>query len=226
MNEKIGLFGGTFNPIHSGHVKAGLEVKARFGLSKVLFIPSYIPPHKGISDIASAGDRFRMVEFVCRDHPGFVASSIEVDARETSYSILTLERAKELYPKARFFFILGVDAFLEIGTWREYERVLSECLFIVITRPGFRLEAASHVLGERLATVLLRTGEKGSLDETLFSRYQVFLLPIEALDISATDIRNRLRRRQSIIGLVPEAVRFYIQDRKLYLDNEEPCPKK
>ncbi|HYA48116.1 MAG TPA: nicotinate-nucleotide adenylyltransferase, partial [Burkholderiales bacterium] len=206
MRERIGLFGGTFNPIHLGHLKAAAEVRAAFGLGRVLFIPSYIPPHKTSPDIASAADRFRMVELACDGREGFVASALEVEARERSYSIVTLAKVKGLYPEAWTFFILGIDAFLEIGTWHEYDRVLDECLFIVTDRPGFDLESASGVLGGRLRDRTCRVTRGGPVDEALFSRFGVFLLPIQALDISATGIRRRVRRGERPDGLVPAPV--------------------
>lgn len=218
MRERIGLFGGTFNPIHLGHLRAASDAQAAFRLGRVLFVPSYIPPHKESTGVASAADRFRMVELACLEHPGFEASAIEVEARETSYSILTLSRIKGLYPGAAVFFILGVDAFLEIGTWRQYERVLQECLFVVTGRPGCDLESASGVLGGRLAGRIYRVAEGESPDESLFLRFGVFLLPIKALDISSTDIRSRVRRGESPEGRVPPAVADYIRDHQLYTD--------
>jgi nicotinate-nucleotide adenylyltransferase len=219
VSERIGLLGGTFNPVHNGHLKAAAGARAAFRLDRVLFIPSYIPPHKESRGVASAADRLRMVELACLGHEGFVPSAIEVEAREKSYSILTLAKVKALHPGARVFFILGADAFLEIGTWREYERVLDECLFIVTARPGFDLEAAAGVLGGRLGGRICRVETGGAVDEALLSRCGVFLLPIEALAISATDIRERIRRGESPEGLVPAAVAAYIGEHHLYSDN-------
>jgi len=216
VRERIGLFGGTFNPIHLGHLRAAADVRGAFGLGQVLFVPSYIPPHKASADVASADDRFRMVELACLGHAGFVASPVEVEARVKSYSILTLSKVKGLHPEAWIFFILGVDAFLEIGTWHEYDRVLDECLFIVTGRPGFGLESAAGVLGGRLRGRVCRVPEGGPVDEALFSRFGVFLLPIKALDISSTDIRDRVRRGERPDGLVPAPVAEYIREHHLY----------
>lgn len=216
MRKRIGLYGGTFNPIHRGHLRAAEDVRAAFGLDSVLFIPSYIPPHKESAEIASAGDRFRMVELACGGHEGFIPSPIEVDVRETSYSILTLARIKKLYPGAWIFFITGADAFLDIGTWRESERVLAECLFVVTGRPGFDLDSAAGVLDGRLGDRVCRIPEGGTADESLFSRFGVFLLPIKALDISSTDIRERAKRGGSLEDLVPGTVAAYIREHHLY----------
>lgn len=218
MKDRIGLFGGTFDPIHNGHIRAAEEVQRAFGLDRVLFVPSHLPPHKQGGPGASPADRLRMVELACEGHPGFVASPIEVEAGGRSYSFLTLARIRELYPEAEVFFILGVDAFLEIGTWRERERVLAECRFIVTGRPGFELEVATSVLGGRLRTDILRIADRGPVDEDLLARARVFLLPIGALDVSSTDVRERLRRGLSLAGLVPSSVEAYIREHQLYLD--------
>lgn len=216
MTERIGLFGGTFNPVHNGHLRAAAEVRAAFALDRILFIPSYIPPHKESRGIASAADRLRMVELACLGREGFIPSAIEVEARERSYSVLTLARVKALHPGARLFFILGVDAFLEIGTWREYERVLDECRFIVTARPGFDLEAGAGVLGGRLRGRTCRVAAGGPVDEAVIERCGVFLLPIEALEVSATGVRDRARRGGDLEDLVPPAVAAYIREHRLY----------
>jgi nicotinate-nucleotide adenylyltransferase len=218
MKDRIGLFGGTFDPIHNGHIRAALDVRRAFGLDRVLFVPSHRPPHKQAGPGASPADRLRMVELACEGHPGFVASSLEVEAGGRSYSFLTLARIKERFPGAEVLFILGVDAFLEIGTWREHERVLDECRFIVTGRPGFDLEAAADVLNGRLRPDIRRVGDGGPVDEALLTRYRVFLLPIAALDMSSTDVRERIRRGESPAGLVPPSVETYISDHQLYLD--------
>jgi nicotinate-nucleotide adenylyltransferase len=215
--ETIGLFGGTFDPIHLGHLRAAAEVRRRAKLDRILFIPSYLPPHKKTGAAASAADRLRMVEIACRRQAGFEASAIEVDAREKSYSILTLRKLRALAPEARLFFILGVDAFLDIGTWREYHRVLEECYFIVMGRPGFDLDRARDVLagGLRDAIGPLPTGGAAAAG-TLPPHIRIFLAPIRALDISSTDIRSRVHRGLSLDGLVPKSVADYIRDRQLY----------
>jgi nicotinate-nucleotide adenylyltransferase len=214
--ETIGLFGGTFDPIHLGHLRAAAEVRRRARLERVLFIPSYIPPHKKAGVAASAVDRLRMVDLACRGRSGFEASSIEVDAREKSYSIVTLRKLRALSPEARLFFILGVDAFLDIGTWREYHRVLEEFFFIVMGRPGFELDRARDVLNGKLRDSVgpLATGEGAA--GPLPPRTRVFLLPIRALDISSTAIREKARRGDSLDGLVPAVVEAYIREHKLY----------
>lgn len=214
--QRIGLFGGTFNPIHSGHMKAAEVVREGFVLDKILFIPSYIPPHKESTDVASPAHRLRMIELALTSHPRFEPSAIEIEAGGKSYSILTLKKIKKAHPEALILFILGVDAFLEIETWREYRRVLDQCSFIVISRPGYRLAEAKNVLGDeyrdRIHELPPVPNVKGDVMEA-----RVFLLPIDALGISSTEIRRRIRHGLSIRGMVPEEVEAYILENSLYM---------
>jgi nicotinate-nucleotide adenylyltransferase len=126
---KIGLFGGTFNPIHLGHIKAAKIIDERFFLDKVFFIPSYIPPHKESFHVASPKHRLKMVELAVEPYPHFYPSPIEIDAGGMSYSIVTLKKMKTQYPEAKILFLLGMDAFLEIETWRDYESVLEQFFY-------------------------------------------------------------------------------------------------
>lgn len=214
--ETIGLFGGTFDPIHLGHLRAAAEVRRKARLDRILIIPSYLPPHKARGASASPADRLRMVELACRRRAGLEASPIEVEAREKSYSILTLRKVRARTPGARLFFILGVDAFLEIGTWREYKKVLQECYFIVTGRPGYELERARDVLGGRLRGTMGPLADAGRLAEPEPPRTRIVLLPISALDMSSTAVRDRVRRGRSLEGFVPRAVAAYIRDHQLY----------
>jgi nicotinate-nucleotide adenylyltransferase len=198
--KRIGLFGGTFNPIHCGHVKAAESVQNMFSFDRILFIPSYLPPHKESVDVASAAHRLKMVELALASFDRFFPSSVEIDARGTSYSILTLNKIKEMFPQTEVFFLLGIDAFLEIETWKDYEDVLEQCSFVVMSRPGFRLSEAKDILTEK---------------------YKIYLLSINTLDISSSEVRERIRKNQPIEGLVPENVENYIKERRLYLQKNE-----
>ncbi len=212
----IGLFGGTFNPVHLGHLHAATKVAEAFGLDRVLFIPSYIPPHKSTAEVAPAEDRFRMVELACRESARFRACDIEVRAREKSYSILTVGRIAEVFPGARLFFILGIDAFLEIGTWFDYEQLLEKVRFIVTDRPGYDLAGAVTVLDGSLRGRTAPVIEEGRAAGELNGECRVFPIKIGPLAVSSTDIRNRARRGEGLDGLVPPAVSDYIMENKLY----------
>ncbi len=214
--ERIGAFGGTFNPIHSGHLRAAEVVQKRFLLDKVLFIPSYIPPHKNSVDIASALHRLRIVEIALRRYPRFIPCSIEIEAKGRSYSILTLNKLKEFYPEAELFFILGIDAFLEIDSWRDYEQVLKQCYFVVITRPGYHLEDAEGILGGRYKEKTYKLSSSEVVEDNLLLSFTIFLLPIEALDVASTEIRRRLKKGESVKSMVSEGVEDYIKKNNLY----------
>lgn len=214
--ERIGLLGGTFNPVHNGHLHAAEAVRRRLGLRRVLFIPSYLPPHKQSTEIASPEDRYAMVQLAVKDHPGFEASSMEIDAQETSYAIITLDKVQALHRDSRILFILGIDAFLDFETWRSYRELLERCHFVVISRPGYRLDDARPALPPAYAETIFDLGTDGPLAEDILERCRVLLLPIDALDISSTDIRHRIRLGQPISGLVPDTVEFYIHKKRLY----------
>jgi len=215
--ERIGLFGGTFNPIHCGHIKAAEVAQEIFALDKVLFIPSFIPPHKESEKIASPDHRLKMVELAVEDTPDFVASSIEIEEKGTSYSILTLQKIRTIYPDTLFFFILGVDAFLEIDSWKNHERVLEHCKFVVISRKDYRLEDAKNVLDGKYASRMFDLSGTEKIRENLNLSYKIFLLSFGALDIASTEIRERLRKIKSIAHMVPKPVAEYIFENKLYL---------
>lgn len=214
--ERIGIFGGTFNPIHLGHVKAVLEVQRKFLLDKVLLIPSYIPPHKGAPDIVPPSDRLRMVQLAVEPYPQFIPSAVEIEARGKSYSILTLATLKRQYPEALMFFILGIDAFLDIDTWRDYEKVLEQCHFIVISRPGYDLGDAKKVLGGKLTKRMIQVRGSLEFDKEMWPVNKIFLFPMPALAVSSKDIRRKIKKGESIDGLVAESVEEYIRINKLY----------
>ena len=214
--ERIGLFGGTFNPIHSGHLRAAEIVQKKFHLDKILFIPSYIPPHKDTAEITSPTHRLKMVELALDPYSHFVPCSIEVDAKEKSYSILTLNKIKNLYPEALIFFILGLDAFIEIDTWKDYELVLEQCFFIVINRQGDCFDEAKKVLTEEYREKMYEISKSEAIKDDLLFSFRIFLLPIDALDVASTEVRERIKRGDSIKGLVPGQVELYIKENKLY----------
>ena len=218
--KRMGLFGGTFNPIHTGHLQAAREILGRFALERILFIPSNIPPHKSLRDIASAADRLEMVRLACGADPRFVPSDIEVAAGETSYSIVTLEKLRRIYPETEFFFLLGADAFRDIRTWREHDRVIEACRFVVMTRPGTDLSAAENVLQIKWRewTRRLAPGERPG--ETDLSGFRIFITPIRALDVSATEIRRCIRSGGDVRDRLPGSVAAYIKSRGLYRESE------
>jgi len=218
--ERIGLLGGTFNPIHRGHVRAAGLVRDRFGLDRVLFIPSHISPHKPAENLASAEHRLEMVRLAVSGRRGFTASAIEIEAGGCSYSILTLEKIRALHPAADLYFILGIDAFLEIDTWKEYQRVLDGCRFIVISRPGWDLASARDVLGPEFRPRICVLRDPAA-SPTEAAGCTVYLLELETIDVSSSEIRERIREGRSIAELVDPGVAKYLKEKGLYKQNHE-----
>ncbi|MGQ9471201.1 MAG: nicotinate-nucleotide adenylyltransferase [Candidatus Aminicenantales bacterium] len=216
--RRLGLFGGTFNPIHNGHLKVASEVSGFFSLDRVLFIPSRLPPHKPAWEVVSGEDRLRMVELAIKGYPQFEASSIEVERPGPSYSILTIKKIKQEYLVAEIFFLLGIDAFLEIKTWKDYDQVLRSCSFIVVSRPGFTLNQATAILGDEWKDRVIEVKKTSSIHQPSKAGILIFLFPMASLDISSSEIRRRLHEQEPVSGMLPEAVEKYIHQNKLYRD--------
>jgi len=199
------LFGGTFDPIHKGHLavaQAALEDR-RFGLDRIVFVPADIPPHKQQQPITPYHQRYAMLELALRDYPKFAASRIE-DPQETkgepNYSINTVRRYKREHGiKAEdLYFIIGIDSFLGISTWRDPQALLQECRFIVASRPGFTMADINAAL-------------PGFANTSTVS-----LLETVAVDVSSTQIREAVANREPLDKYVPPAVAAYIEKHQLY----------
>ena len=186
--------GGTFDPIHHGHLVAAEESRHRLELDKVLFVPTGDPWQKSAPGVSPAADRLRMVEAAIEDNGAFEASRIEIDRDGPTYTIDTLRRLRDERRDAEFFFITGADAILEILSWKQPDEALSLATFVAVTRPGYDLS--------RL----------GSLPEL----ERVVVVEIPALAISSTDIRRRVAEGRPIRYLVPAPVASYIAEEGLY----------
>jgi nicotinate-nucleotide adenylyltransferase len=211
---RIGIFGGTFNPIHYGHLRSAEEVREAQEFDRVLFVPAATPPHKGRAELAAAEQRFAMVRRAVAGHPHFRASRIEIDRPGRSYSVDTLDALRRRHPAARLGFILGLDAFREIGTWKEPERLFGLCDVIVTSRPPHRevdLLAAIPVV----ARGEFRYNRAGNA-LTHESGHRVIFQRISDLAISATSIRQLRRSGHSIRYLVPASVERHIEREQLY----------
>lgn len=213
---RLGLLGGTFNPIHKGHIRAAQAVLVTFKLDKVYLIPAFIPPHKFSQEIASPEHRLKMVELAVESYPDFIPSSVEIEAGGKSYSINTLEKFQQMFPGSKIYFIVGVDAFLEIDTWKDYERLLEKCSFIVISRPGYDLNDAKGILHGRFKRKIIDIGRYLKLDQTGKDKFNIILFYFEGMDVSSTEVREKAKKGKSIKGLVPEGVESYIKKNNLY----------
>jgi nicotinate-nucleotide adenylyltransferase len=192
---RYGIFGGTFNPVHNGHMINAQLVLERYDLDKILFIPSKIPVHKHIDCGVSADDRYEMLRLATVNNSSFSVSRIELDSEMPSYTIYTVEKLLNEHEGAGLYLIMGDDAFNEISSWKEYKRLLSMLTVIVMTRePGKHLDLRD--IGMEQADV----------------RY----IENPLIDISSTCIRKRVQERKTIRYMVPKEVEDYIMSRELY----------
>lgn len=200
-SERIGISGGTFDPIHYGHLIVAEEIRESMKLDRVVFIPTGNPPHKVSSRVTGAEHRFGMVQCAIRSNPFFEASRIEIERAGLTYTIDTLEQLMSVYKEnTRLFFITGADVIPELLTWKDYRRLFSLCEFIAVLRPGYKKDEFMRKI------------------EVLKSEYEAKIYTVNAplIGISSTTIRERVKDGKSIKYLVPEGVEEYIRSNGLY----------
>lgn len=215
---RTGVFGGTFNPIHFGHLRAAEEVREKLSLDQVLFVPSGNPPLKD-KNIADAEMRLRMVDLAIAQNPLFKLLDIECKTPGKSYTIITLQALRKKYPGAGLFFILGIDAFLDLPNWREPDKLLSIANFAVISRPGSSFEdlsASPYLDVETKMLKVLDSGQGGKTEIRTRSGMETVLVKTTSLEISSTEIRRRVKNEQSIKYLLPSEIELFIFSQKLY----------
>ena len=219
---RIGLFGGTFNPIHRGHLWAAAEVKKGFNLDQISLIPAALPPHKTPGSVANANDRLEMIHLAIADLSGLKVSDVELNRPGPSYTIDTVRHFKKtLLDDSRIYLIMGLDAFLEIDTWKSYAELLEEIAFIVMARPNADCPDADR--GWKLLEKYLKSTLSADYEfltthgcYTSEGRQPIYIVDIDAMDISSTQIRKNIKKNQTIGDLVPPGVAEFIQSKGLY----------
>ncbi len=188
---RIGIFGGTFNPVHIGHLIAAQSAWEKLKLDRVIFVPSYLPPHKSSKNVVAAKDRFNMVSAAIKGNLGFKVLDFEIKSKTRSYSIETVNYLIKQYPKkTKFFFIGGEDSLATLSSWKCIEELLTKVIFAMVYRPGYK---------------------------KFSSKIKVQSIPMPGLDISSSEIRKRINQGKSVRYFLPEGVLRYIEKKKLYL---------
>lgn len=212
---KIGLFGGTFDPIHWGHLRSAEEVGETYKLDRVYFIPAAIPPFKRAQTATPAADRLAMVRLAVARNPRFKASTIEISRTGVSYSIDTIRAfAARKRPQDRLYFIIGLDAFREIGKWKDFREIFPLCNFIVTSRPGSK--ESDPLRGTGVAVKKLFCYDSKSKNYRHRSGTRIYFIELTDIAISASEIRALVRRGKSIRYLVPANVEMHIKRHGLY----------
>ena len=199
--RRIGIMGGTFDPVHNGHLLLGKQAYLEYGLDTVWYMPSHIPPHKRDHRIAEAEDRVNMLKLALADQPYCSVSDFELMREGTTYTAQTLALLKERYPDDRFYFIIGADSLYQIESWYEPERVLKLASFLV---SGRDYENAGRTLAEQAAYLERKYGA------------EIRILHNEEVDISSAEIRRRISEGKEVIKDLPEPVLRYITEHGLY----------
>ena len=201
--RKVGVFGGTFDPIHQGHMVIAEQVADTLGLRCVIFVPGGVPPHKPPTSVkASAEDRLSMVEAAIADNEEFLVDRVEIDAGRPMYSVETVPLVKERYEGDEWYFITGADEVSNLLSWREPDDLLAQTAMVAATRPGYDISNLDH------------------LAEALENFEQIVPVECTRVDVSATRIRRMLAEGKSVRYLVPDGVFEIIHDRGLYGANE------
>ncbi len=214
---KRGILGGTFDPIHIGHLRCAQEILEIFELEKIIFVPASHPPLKTRGDITPFVHRTEMIRLAAEGNLSFDVSDIEERREGLSYSIETVKYFLKKYGEdMKLYFILGQDAFQKIEMWKNWEELLSLCNFVVMTRPGYSVKHLREILPPHFASQFRYNGDtdefKGPTDSSIFFR------EVTLLGVSSTDIRNKIRGGKSIKYIVPESVCDYISKHLLYRD--------
>lgn len=197
--KKYGIFGGSFNPIHYGHLMICEYIKEEMGLDKVIFIPTGNPPHKDLE--VSAKDRYEMVKTAISPNPDFDISDIETTRVKLSYTVDTIRELKEIYKEEKLYFIIGLDTLFQLKTWKKIKDLSSEIEFVVAKRPGYldeeKINREIKYLKENFGT-------------------KIILVQTPLYEISSTDLRDRIKKGKSLRYLIPKKVLNYIEESEFY----------
>lgn len=212
----IGLFGGTFNPFHNGHLGIIQHVKKACGLKKIYFIPSATPPHKPDANLAPANDRYMMVKKSLKGHAGFLVSDKELIRKGPSFTIDTINEFKKDHgPHTRFFLLMGSDAFLDITTWKKKDQIFEAARIIIMLRGDWEdNHPIVSFIDENISKGYIFNEQDNTFSHK--KKHKICICKVPKIDISSTLIRERVKKNHSIKGLVPATVEKMINTKELY----------
>ncbi|GIU21369.1 MAG: nicotinate-nucleotide adenylyltransferase [Gammaproteobacteria bacterium] len=213
---RIGILGGTFDPIHYGHIRPAMEVKHALALDKILLMPNHIPPHKQQPNLTTA-QRLKMVADVCSQLDGFELCDIEAKRDTPSYTVITLEQLKALHPKDELFFIMGMDSFIQLQSWHEWQRLFDFAHLVVCQRPGWQLDAEHPMQQILTARSQAQALTEHAANPAHRNDGQIIPVTITPQDISSTHIREQLAKGEIPADLLMPVTLDYIQNQRLYL---------
>lgn len=222
---KLGLFGGSFNPVHNGHLAIARQTREALGLDRILFIPTSQPPHKPDGSLAPAQDRYEMVRLAIVSDPTLAISDVEIRRPGKSYSIDTVRQLQQEYgAQTQLFFLIGLDAFLDFPSWRDPQTLLELCAFVVLSRPGLSFRSLSTVA--RLPPIpypSLADLDAGRISriEAPIGTQRLTCLKLPPSPISASEIRSRIRQGLPVANLLPPLVESYILQHHLYQEDRD-----
>lgn len=213
---RIGILGGTFDPIHFGHIKPALEIKQQLLLDQVWLMPNHIPPHKAGTKITTE-HRLKMVQDVCQQYDQLQLCDIEIKRDTPSYTVVTLQQLKQAYPQASFYFIMGMDSFIDLPKWHSWQQLFELCHIVLCPRPGWTLDPNSpmqQVFSKRATTITQSLDNRNNISENTYG--DIISVDICLQNISSTEIRQKLQSNQDISQLLAPCTINYIQQHHLY----------
>jgi nicotinate-nucleotide adenylyltransferase len=226
--NRIAFYGGTFDPVHLGHLAIARRVCELFEIDQVLFVPAQVAPHKVGRDVTPAIHRYAMLSLATQHDKSLLVSTFELESSETGYTVDTLDHFRKTLPESDLFFIMGADSWAEITTWRDWQRLLRMANHIVVTRPGYEISIPNEELRDRLIDVRSTQQQEGLVGKRVLERGsgKIFITDAVMKDVSATEVRRVASEGgyEELTKLVPEPVAEYIGKYGIYRKSNEANP--